>query len=138
MYILMRQRGATDWGTGTRPQLDNIEPGDTQLHHIFPFDYMNRNTNLRSWYLDKGLTPADLRNDINDISNLTFLSQAKNVDIKDTPPSQYLPIETTREMRKTHFIPEDPQLWKSENFRKFMEERRRLLSKAMTKLLKDL
>src|SRR5438034_8087127 len=36
MYILMRGRGAADWGTGKRPTLDEIEPRETHLHHIFP------------------------------------------------------------------------------------------------------
>ena len=46
MYIIMRKNAATDWGTGKRPTLDEIEPFDLQLHHIFPFDYMTKN-NLR-------------------------------------------------------------------------------------------
>ena len=36
------------------------------------------------------------------------------------------------------FIPEDQELWKTENFQGFLEERRRLLAVAMTKLLKRL
>lgn len=137
MYVLMRKRNATDWGTGRRPTLDGIEPREIQLHHIFPFDYMNKNKALLQWYLDNDYTPADFRGDINDIANLTFLSQGKNAGIGDTPPSQYLLNETTKEMRRAHFIPEDPNLWKTENFVKFLDERRRLLSLEMTKLLKQ-
>jgi hypothetical protein len=95
---------------------------------------MNKNRELLRWYLDNGYTPADFRYDIND----TFLSQAKNVEIKDAPPSQYLLNETTKEMRRAHFIPEAPHLWKTENFVKCLDERRRLLSQAMTRLLKGL
>src|SRR5438067_1487798 len=136
MYILMRNRNATDWGTGNRPTLDEIEPRQLQLHHIFPFDYMNKMV-LKS-YLDDGFTPTDFRSDVNDIANLTFLSQAKNIEISGTPPSQYLQNETTKEMRKAHFIPEDPTLWKTEHFREFLDERRRLRSLAMTRRLKHL
>ena len=138
MYILMRERRATDWGTGRRPELHEIEPRQIQLHHIFPFDYMNKNKDLMKWYLDQGYSPADYRADVNDIANLTFLSQAKNVEIKENPPAQYLANETTPAMRKAHFIPEDRGLWKSEHFVKFLQERRRLLSKAMSKLLRQL
>ncbi len=60
------------------------------------------------------------------------------MEISDTPPSQYVLNEATPEMRKAHFIPEDRESWKTENFQKFLEERRRLLAVAMTKLLKRL
>ena len=138
MYILMRQQRATDWGAGRRLQLDEIEPKAVQLHHIFPFDYMTKNKDVLNWYLENGYSATDYRYDVNDIANLTFLSQAKNAEISETPPAQYLPNETTKVMRRSHFIPEDPQLWKSENFAKFLEARRALLAQAMSKLLKQL
>ncbi len=138
MYILMREGEATDWGTGKRPQLDEIDAREIQLHHIFPFDYMSKNKAILKRYLDDGYSAADFRDDVNCIANLTFLSRAKNIDISDTPPSQYLPNETIKEMRKAHFIPEDASLWKSENFDKFLERRGRLLSQAMSRLLQRL
>ena len=138
MYVLMRRNGATDWGTGKRPSFDEIEPRQVQLHHIFPFDYMNKNDLARQTYVEKGYSPAEFRGEINDIANLTFLSQPKNAEICDTPPSQYLLNETTEEMRKAHFIPEDQTLWKAENFADFLYKRRCMLAKAMTKLIKTL
>jgi hypothetical protein len=99
---------------------------------------MNNNKVALKWYLDNGYSPAQFRNDVNDIANLTFLSQRENAEIYDTPPAQYLLNETTEEMRKAHFIPENKELWKTENFSDFLEERRRLLSQAMTRLLKRL
>lgn len=138
IYIIMRRNEATDWGTGKRPTLDAIEPSDLQLHHIFPFDYMTKNKALFQSYLEQGFTPADFRTDVNDIANLTLISKSKNVEISDTPPSQYFLNETTPQMRRAHFIPEDQDLWKTENFQKFLEERRRLLATAITKLLKRL
>jgi len=138
MYILMRRRNATDWGTGKRPGLHEIEPRGLHTHHIFPFDYMSKHKALLDSYLKDGLNPADFRADINDITNLTFISQSKNCEIADTPPSQYLLNETTPEMRKAHFIPEDQELWKTENFRRFLKERQRLLGTAMTRFLKGL
>ncbi len=121
MYIIMRRNEATDWGTGKRPTLDEIEPFDLQLHHIFPFDYMTNNEALFQSYLNQGFTPADFRADVNDVANLTLISKSKNCEICDTPPSQYLLNETTPKMRKTHFVPEDQVLWKTENFPKFLE-----------------
>jgi hypothetical protein len=71
------------------------------------------------------------------MANITFLSQFRNVSIADDPPWEYLRTETTREMRKAHFIPESRDLWKSENFISFLEERRKLLAKAMSGLLQS-
>jgi hypothetical protein len=138
MYILMREQSATDWGSGKRPSLDEIEPRDVQLHHIFPFDYMSKNKTAQQWYVDEGYALRDFRADVNDIANLTFLSRGKNIEIKETPPSTYLKTETTREMRRAHFIPEDPSLWKTENFARFLIQRRALLAQAMTRFLKRL
>jgi hypothetical protein len=39
-------------------------------------------------------------------------------------------------MRKAHFIPEDREFWKTENFIDFLEERRTLIAKAITNFLK--
>ena len=38
----------------------------------------------------------------------------------------------------THWIPADPELWKIENYEKFLEQRRILLAKAANTLLKSL
>jgi hypothetical protein len=74
---------------------------------------------------------------VNDIANLTFVSQGANNDIGDKPPWQYLK-DIPKDVRVAHFIPSDPKLWTSENFSDFLEERRRLLASAMTRFLKKL
>jgi hypothetical protein len=138
MYILMRERDATDWGVGKQPRLDDIEPRNMQLHHIFPFDYMTKNKDAMQHYVDVGMTPSEFRNDVNDIANLTFVSQTTNSALSENPPSSYLKTSTTKEIRRAHFIPEDESLWKASQFNRFLEERRRLLAKAMTRFLKKL
>jgi len=143
MYVLMRRRGATDWdsGTGTTAKikrLDEIGPEEMQLHHIFPFNFVHKNKAALKPYVDDGWTDAEIRAEINDITNLTFLHQETNASIGDKPPWQYLPSFTDREMRKAHFIPDDPDLWKPENFQKFLNERQELLAKGMTSLLKSI
>ena len=137
-YILMRKKGATDWGSEKVKRLDEIDPRTMQLHHIFPFNLMIRNRALLRLYEEQRWTPAEYRADINDIANLTFLTQTENVKIGDAPPWEYLPNETTRQMRKAHFIPEDSDLWRPENFLDFLDARRKLLAKAMNSLLKSL
>jgi len=138
MYLLMRDRQATDWGSGKVRGLDDIEPKDMQLHHIFPFNFMMTDKAAQQYREDRDHTPAEFRTLVNDIANLTFLGREKNAAISNLPPWQYLPNETTKAMRKAHFIPEDPELWKPDNFGGFLDARRKLLAYAMTSLIKSL
>jgi len=142
MYMLMRKNNATDWGGDPRLALNEIEPKDTQLHHIFPFNLMLNDKHVFKHafkgYEDRGYSLADYREDVNSMANLTFLSQIKNGSIGDVAPSQYLLNETTPEIRKAHFIPEDPKLWKTENFMDFLDARSYLMAEAMTRFIKRL
>lgn len=134
----MKKNKATDWGSVPREFLEDIKPEYTQLHHIFPFNLMVKDKNAFKKYEKEGYTVAEFREDVNSMANLTFLSQAKNSSISDVPPSQYLLNETTREIRKAHFIPEDPELWKTENFMDFLAERSKLISEAITRFVRNL
>jgi hypothetical protein len=136
MYIAMRKLGATEWGTGNTRGLNEIEPSNLHLHHVFPFNFMVANKEGLARFTDDGRTPAEYRKEINDIANLTFLGKERNSGIGDDPPWVYLPHETTKAVRKTHFIPEDATLWKAEKFPEFLDARRQLLAKAITALLK--
>jgi len=138
MYIIMRQRKATDFGLSAPWPLDQISGSKVQLHHIFPFDFMTKDKKAKLYQENHGLTWQEFRDEINDIANMTFLGQTKNVEIGNLSPLQYLPNETTAEIRKAHFIPEDKDLWKPENFDKFLDRRRRLMADAMNSLLRSL
>jgi hypothetical protein len=138
MYILMRQRFATDWGEGRETKLNEIEPSNMQIHHIFPFNFMVNDKEGLAYADGKGLKPSHYRREINDIANMTFLSQPTNVRIGDLPPWTYLPQETSKAMRRAHFIPEYKALWYPSRFGDFLEARRQLIAKAATHLLKPL
>jgi hypothetical protein len=138
MYIVMRKRGATDFGIPEGATLDQISTKDLQLHHIFPFDFMMRDEKARDYQDRMELSPWGYREEVNDIANITFLSQKKNVQVGNVSPWQYLENETTKQMRKAHFIPENRDLWKPEKFDKFLDRRRRLIAKAVNSLIRTL
>lgn len=134
MYILMRQNDAREWGS---PKiLSEIAPANLHLHHVFPFNFMVANKEGMAQFTLNGRNPAEYRRAINDIANLTFLGRERNAAIGDKPPWEYLPLETDRATRKAHFIPEDPSLWRPERFEDFLNERRKLIASATSKLLK--
>jgi len=138
MYIIMRKRGATDFGVGPRESIADIESRSLQMHHIFPFNFMMADKGALSYRDFHQLSQGEYRAEVNDIANLTFLSQTKNVAIGDVAPWQYLRLETTKEIRRMHFVPENESLWKPENFGKFLDERRKMMAKAMNSLLNSL
>jgi len=138
MYIVMRKREATDFGISESVTLDQISTKDLQLHHIFPFDFMMRDVKARDYQERMYLSAWEYREEVNDIANITFISQEKNGSISNASPWQYLENWTTKPMRKAHFIPEDRELWKPENFGRFLERRRKLLAKAINSLIRTL
>ena len=84
--------------------------------------------------LAENCKPSEFRSEVNDIANLTFVGPLHPV-IRDRPPLEYLANETTAAVRRAHFIPEDRDLWRTENFGAFLTERRRLLAQGMNALL---
>jgi hypothetical protein len=137
MYLILRKRGATDFGSDDL-SLDQISSDETQLHHIFPFDFMMKDPKAKEYRDRNDLTLSQFREQVNDVANLTIISRTKNASIGNAAPWEYLSNETTGDIRKSHFIPERRDLWKTENFGKFLDERRRLMSKAMNALIQSL
>jgi len=138
MYVLMRQKHGTDWGDGRGVPLNEVEPSNMQIHHIFPFNFMVNDKDGLAYAERNQLKPREYRSEINDIANMTFLSVSTNGRIGDLPPWQYLPQETSKEIRRAHLIPEDKELWHPSRFGDFLEARRGLIAKAASRLLKSL
>src|SRR5438093_10283307 len=111
MYLVTRRRGASDFDLNDPKMLDQIQE-PLQLHHIFPYDFMTKDEKAIQYRKRRELSLPDYRLEVNDIANLTFLSSGKNSSIGSQSPWQYLENETTPDMRRAHFIPEDKDLWK--------------------------
>ena len=103
MYILMREQQATDWGETRATSLKEIEPSEMQIHHLFPFNFMMTDKDALGYRDYAELNPSEYRSEVNDIANMTFLSKPTNIRIADLPPWQYLPQETSKEMRRAAF-----------------------------------
>lgn len=134
MYIVMRKKGAKDFGLVNALGLDAISDVETQVHHIFPSNYMIEGP-AYDHFIKKDYRPADLRGMVNDITNMTFLSAQKNIEIRDTPPNQYFENETSDANLKAHLIPTDKKLWHYAKYEKFMASRAALIAKEINKLL---
>ena len=125
-YMATRKNNAKDWFTGigvskgTKGKFHRI-----QSHHIFP---------------KKVLQDAQYsQSEINEIANLSFISGRTNRKISARKPENYFRNIIDKQGKETlqhQFIPvEDENLWKVENFPKFLEKRREMLAEAVNKLL---
>jgi len=129
-YLSLRHNGARDFDKSLGRPIDEIEK--YHWHHIFPVDYMMHDPEVeRTYRKKKRLDRSELRERVNDIANITFISDDANQDIKKRPPLEYLEKFCSPENLKAHCIPKNKDLWRPENFDKFCKERRRLLAKAM-------
>ena len=127
LYALTRVGEARDWGTGLvlrRALLGRMNA--LEVHHIFPKALLYRNGFHRS--------------QVNAVSNFCFLTKDTNLQISDRAPSEYF-----REIEERHpgalasqWIPMDEELWETEHYPQFLEERQRLLAAAANELLGDL
>jgi hypothetical protein len=99
-----------------------------EVHHIFPkaqlYKYKQRYR----------------RAEVNALANFCFLTKDTNLVIRDRFPEQYFP-----EIERDHpgalasqWIPNDPALWKIENFRDFLEARKALLATEVNKRMENL
>ncbi len=136
IYLALRQNKARDFSLKKAQPIEDIQK--YQVHHIFPLDYMLGDPDAAIYMKRRGLKKGELREEVNDIANMTFISVEANQDIKKRPPFEYLQKFCTPENMKAHCIPSDPELWKPENFAKFCKARRKLLSKAMNSYMTSL
>ncbi len=127
LYMMTRVHHARDWETGI--ELSSLLLGKLsrlQVHHIFPKGV------LYKFGYDKAQANA--------IANFTFLTQETNLAVTDRMPEEYFTHyeKVQPGSIKTHWIPMDKDLWKPENYPKFLEARRALLAKAANDLLDSL
>lgn len=123
MFLAFKQQQARDWFSQLEIAIDHAgAQHKLQFHHIF------------AQALLKGKYPPG---EVNDIANLAFIGGKTNRKLGAKPPSTYLPglAETDPELLRTQCIPEDPELWKLENFPDFLAARREMITECLNEFL---
>lgn len=127
LHIMSRVGGAKDWGTGkTLPDHEPSTETALELHHIFPKAYLRKN----------GYSASDANN----CGNYAFQTRGTNLGIGARSPSDYMPEVLAHRpgALESQWVPNDPELWKVENYREFLAKRRRLLAEAANEFLASL
>jgi hypothetical protein len=127
LYLLTRVHQAIDWSTGLQLHKHMLGAQATlEVHHIFP----------KALLYKHGYT----RSEVNAVANFTFLTLETNRSVSDRSPEQYIPeFESTHPGAvASHWIPMESTLWRVENYREFLAERRELLASAANEFLEGL
>lgn len=127
LYLLTRMGQARDWGTGLPLQATLLgKMSRLEVHHIFPKSQL---------YKRKYRRP-----EVNALANFCFLTKDTNLVISDRLPEDYFPeIESAHPgALASQWIPENPELWKCENFRDFLEARKVLLAAELNRRMEEL
>ena len=127
LYMLTRMGEARDWGTGLPLKaglLGNMN--SLEVHHIFPKSQLYKRDFQRP--------------QVNALANFCFLTKDTNLVISDKLPEIYFPqIEEAHPgALKSQWIPDDPYLWKIENFLEFLEARKILLAAEVNRRMEEL
>lgn len=130
LYMLTRMGEARDWGNGLPLKAHmHGKMSKLEVHHIFPKAklYKHNNTGYK-------------RPEVNALANYCFLTKETNLFISDRYPEEYFP-----EIERNHpgalasqWIPEDPNLWKIENYLEFLEARKVLIANEANKQMDNL
>ncbi len=127
LYLLTRMGEARDWGTGL-PLKANLlgKMSRLEVHHIFPKAQLYKHDYKRA--------------EVNALANFCFLTKDTNLSISDRLPEEYF-----SKVEKNHpgalasqWIPQDPDLWRIENFGGFLEARKALLAEEVNRRMAEL
>jgi hypothetical protein len=127
LYMITRVNHARDWGNGLElhHQLLGYQSA-LELHHIFP----------KARLYEHGYS----RPEVNSLANFAFLTMETNREVMDRFPETYLPEYESKHPGTiaSHWIPNDPELWRIECYRDFLAARRELLAQAANHFLDSL
>jgi hypothetical protein len=124
-YLAIKQAGGKDWISGLALSHNNRgRSHKIEFHHVFPQKLLK----------EAGYEKAE----INEIANMAFIGGRTNRRIAAKNPAEYLATvakEQGDDALKKQFIPMDRELWKVENFRRFLDARRQILVTEINRFL---
>jgi Protein of unknown function DUF262 len=127
LYLLTRVCGARDFGSGL-PLHSHLlgRLSSLQVHHVFPKALL-----YEAEYEQRV---------VNAVANFAFLTQDSNLTIGKRRPEEYFAAAEAKHpgVLESQWIPLDPELWRVENYRDFLEARRELLAAAANSFLDQL
>ena len=129
LYMLTRMGEAKDWGNGLPLRRGLLgKMSRPELHHIFP--------KAKLYGCERGYG----RPEVNALANYCLQSKETNLWISDRRPEEYFPEVEDRSpgALASQWIPEDPHLWKLENYLDFLAARRTLLAKEANRRFEEL
>lgn len=127
LYLLTRMGEARDWGTGLPLKAGLLgKMSRLEVHHIFPKAQLYKREHPRP--------------EVNALANFCFLTKDTNLDITDRLPEEYFPkVEAAHPgALASQWIPTEPELWKVDRFREFLEARKALLATELNQRMLEL
>jgi hypothetical protein len=127
LYMLTRVSQSRDFDTGVLLSQHLLGKfSGLQIHHLFP----------KAQLYKHGYSRAE----VNALANFTFLTAETNQSLSDKLPAVYMPLVVHKQPSalESHWIPMDPEVWKSENYLDFLAARRVLLAQAANDFLDGL
>jgi hypothetical protein len=127
LYLLTRMGESKDWGTGLPLKSSLLgKMSKLEVHHIFPKAQLYKLKHKRP--------------EVNALANFCFQTKQTNLEISDRLPEEYFSVFEARHPGglASQWIPADPELWKLENYREFLEARRKLLAAETNRCMEDL
>ncbi len=128
LYMLTRVYGTRNLCSGLQLSKHLLgKDAQLELHHIFPKAQLRK----RGYLIYK---------EVNAVANFTFLTEPCNKKIRDRLPTDYFPEFEAKHpgILASHWIPDNPELWKIENYREFLAARRKKLARAANDFLSKL
>lgn len=126
MFLAFRKAGACDWRSKLGIALDHSgQQHYLQFHHIFP------KAVLKGHYAGR---------EIDDIANLCFIAGKTNRAISDKGPAQYFAAIAPQDKGKSfaaQCIPQDDQFLSVENYKDFLQERRRRIAARLNEFMEE-
>jgi hypothetical protein len=122
-YLALKHAGAKDWYSGLGLSLGHQgKLHFIQWHHIIPKSLLKEST----FGYETG--------EINEIANMAFITGQTNRRISNKSPAVYLPeviASQGADALVSQGVPNDPALWELENYRQFLDTRRKALAACM-------